>query len=358
MNIKKDHHVRLLLLCCFVFVVFVGIDWAIVLIKYKSEPKNPPILGYVPQFVLLSFDGSKAVSMWKETRSFEREMNKDKKILNFTYFINAAYFITPDKANLYQAPGHPRGESNIGFSEDLDNLRARIEQVNVAVADGDEIASHTAGHFWGGTWSKEDWQKEFVSFDDLLFGIARHYPDTTLPTLHLDPKDIIGFRAPALSINSSLYSVLGERHFLYDSSEISQGKNDIWPTKDEKGIWHIPLGIVFLDRGASPVVAMDYSIREHVHSLSATDFRKGTPEWKATYDDVLGSYLRYFENNYKGTRAPVLIGHHFEAWDDDLYFEVMKAFAREVCSKPEVRCGTFRDLVLYMNEYGVPLVKK
>jgi hypothetical protein len=356
MNIIQHGQVKLLILCCVVFAIFVGIDWAIISLHSRNVPEKPPVLGYIPQFVLLSFDGSKDVLTWKETREFEREMNRDKKVLNFTYFINAAYFITPDKADLYEAPGRPRGESNIGFSEDLKNLRQRIEQVNAAIADGDEIASHAAGHFWGSSWTKEEWEKEFASFDDLLFGIARHYPDTSLPILNLAPTDIVGFRAPALSINPSLYSVLSERHFLYDSSEISHGKNDIWPTKDKDGIWRIPLGIVFLDNGVSPVVAMDYSIRMHKTPLGK--LTKESPEWKTTYDDVLASYLRYFENNYKGNRAPVLIGHHFESWDDDLYFEVMKSFAREVCTKPEVRCGTFKELVSYMNDYGVPPLVK
>ena len=326
------------------------------------KPKEVTKPTYTPQFIIFSFDGSKSIDMWKETRDFEHTMKAAAKPLNFTYFINAAYFLTPDKKDLYQAPRQDRGQSNIGFSEDLGHLRIRILAVNEAVADGDEIASHTAGHYWGGEWSAEEWLKEFRSFNALLFGTDTNYPEAHLPKLNLTQRDIVGFRAPALSIGPTLYIALSLSDFTYDSSEVGNGRE--WPKKDSTGIWHIPLGTVHLNHGRSPVVAMDYSIRAsekkivgsdtEIESGEKGDLKKGTPAWNAVYHDVLGSYLDYFEKNYKSNRAPVLIGHHFATWDNFLYWEAMKEFAVQVCGKPEVRCGTFKDLVKYMNDYGVP----
>jgi hypothetical protein len=67
-------------------------------IKYQVSSSTP-------QFVLLSFDGSKSVPMLDETLDFQREMTAKGKPLHFTYFINASYFLTKDTAASYQAPG-------------------------------------------------------------------------------------------------------------------------------------------------------------------------------------------------------------------------------------------------------------
>lgn len=60
------------------------------------------------------------------------------------------------------------------------------------------------------------------------------------------------------------------------------------------------------------------------------------------------SYLKYFENNYKGNRAPLHIGHHFSLWNGGAYHNALKDFAQEVCGKPEVKCVTYKELVQYM----------
>jgi hypothetical protein len=69
------------------------------------------------------------------------------------------------------------------------------------------------------------------------------------------------------------------------------------------------------------------------------------------YNDTLTSYRNYFKGNFAGTRAPVFIGHHFSRWNDGVYWEVMKTFAREECGKPEVRCVTYRELADYLDRH-------
>ena len=64
---------------------------------------------------------------------------------------------------------------------------------------------------------------------------------------------------------------------------------------------------------------------------------------------MLATYLDYFRANYAGNRAPLNIGHHFEALQGGVYNEALKDFARQVCGLPEVRCATYSELADYMD---------
>jgi len=336
---------------CVALLAFASVLTLLNPVPTPSPVQEKIILDYVPQFVLISFDGSRSVDLWRDLRSFKEEMNKEKRLLNFTHFVNAAFFLTHDTKKAYKAPGKEEGRSNVGFSEDLEHLRHRIEEVNLAVADGDEIAPHTVGHFSGRYWSKDEWNTELDSFDKILFGLAELYPSANLPKLNLSRSDIVGFRAPYLDTSPGLYESLHEKRFLYDTSEIASGKD--WPKRDEAGMWRIPLGTMNLGSAKSRVLAMDYNV--YMHDSHAEDrIKKGTPEWERVYSDTLTAFLDYFNQNYTGNRAPVLIGYHFGSWNDGVYWTVMKDFARQVCGQPQVRCGTFKELVKYMEEYGVP----
>ena len=50
--------------------------------KYKT------LSGKAPQFVILSFDGSRSIDFWNESLKFEGDMNTAGKPLKFTYFIS------------------------------------------------------------------------------------------------------------------------------------------------------------------------------------------------------------------------------------------------------------------------------
>ncbi len=312
-------------------------------------------LGYqvsssTPQFVLLSFDGSKSVPMLDETLDFERSMQAAGKPIRFTYFINAAYFITPEHAQLYQAPGQKKGVSNIGFAATPADIAARVKEFNTAFAAGNEIGSHSAGHFNGSHWSYQDWLQEFNSFTSLMAGVQQNNaPQAIDQPAFL--SNIVGFRAPDLGLDDSLYHVLSDLHFAYDSSGINS--TDAWPHKDAYGIWRIPLGTIFVGPHKTAMVAMDYNLWKH----QPVGVAKGSAGWTNDFNEVEAAYTAYFAQNYYGNRAPVVIGDHFSKWNDGVYWEALKAFAENVCGQPQVRCVTFKELVDYLNTNGVPPLK-
>ncbi len=291
----------------------------IVKIENKKEigilPKvTEKIINKNIQFVLLSFDGSESLAMWQKTRDFAKEMKQKNKPVNFTYFISSVYFLPPNTKDI---------PSKIGYSRSLADIPKRIEQVNLAQSEGHEIASHMNGHFRATDWSEKKWMDEFDIFNKV------------------SPIKTIGFRSPLLSRNENLYKVLPKFGYKYDSSGV--GKMGEMPIKDKYGIWEIPLVTMTLPGGGA-TLSMDYNI--YIDQTGAKDIlKKDTLEWNKNYNQAVGAFQNYFNKNYNGTRAPVVIGNHFSLWNDGLYFEALKTFANNVCGLPDVKCGTFSELV-------------
>jgi hypothetical protein len=305
-----------------------------------------------PQFVLFSFDGSKSVAMLDETLAFEQKMQAEKKPLHFTYFINAAYFITDaNAARLYQPPaGHPAGTSAIGFSDTTADIATRVSEFNKAFLAGNDIGSHSTGHFDGTAWTYDQWKQEFDSFTGLMANVQKNNPSVQIAAPNF-LADIHGFRAPNLGVNPNLYKLLGDDKFTYDGSGVGSG--DTWPTQDSNGVWHIPLGLVYLGANKNPVISMDYNL--WMRQSNATEMAtSGTPLWNQYYNEVESAYAQYFNANYNGNRGPIVIADHFSKWNDGVYWEALKTFAENVCGMPNVRCGTFKDVVAYMNTTGAP----
>ncbi len=298
-----------------------------------------------PQFVVLAFDGSKSLTMWKETLDFSKEMEEKNTPVHFTYFVNGVYFLTDASAGKYKGPGHASGTSAIGFSESNSSIEQRVAYVNRAKHEGHEIGSHANGHWNGQSWTRDEWVEELEQLPKLLGNVAENNPGVD-PELSIDvkKKDLVGFRAPELGLSKNLYDVLSRLGFRYDASQVVP--QNTWPWKDELGTWHFPLSTMRV--GDSWTISMDYNF--YILQTQAIDrAQKGTELYEHLFNDSLQAYEKYFSNNYYGNRAPVYMGNHFSKWNDGLYWEVMKAFAREVCGKPEVKCVTYKDLANFMD---------
>lgn len=289
--------------------------------------------GKKPQFVLISFDGSRSIPFWQKTRNFAKKMNLEGKPIRFTYFINAIYFLTENSASKYVLPDGSKVESLIGYGEEND-INERIKQVKLAIEENHEIASHGVGHFPGGKWTLEEWTNEFNLFNKILIDNS------------IDEK-IVGYRAPELEVNKNLFKVQKDFGFLYDSSSISSPREAVF--KDENGLWHLPLGTVFLGENWIPSISMDYSIWQ-VQSNGKNVVKKDSVYWESLVSDTEEAYTRYFESNYNNERNPVIIGHHFTEWNDGVYFEALKRFVSKVCGKEDVFCSTGSDLVWFLEQ--------
>ncbi len=331
--------------------------------KTSSSPSPSPIIlpamntvktksGKPPQFIVLSFDGSQSQHMWQDTRAFAQKMNAEGKPLHFTYFVSGVYFLLPQFASVYHPPKLPVGSSAIGYALSPQDLFDRIRQVNGAISEGHEIGSHANGHFDGSNWSVADWDQEFNEFNKLLFHWREnnHLENASDDAkLNLQPNDVVGFRAPLLAKDPALYQNVADHHFVYDSSKVTE-KIDEWPHKDNHGIWWIALPDIPMARTSFRVIAMDYNFYS-IQSGARDRAHQPSQLWKTYYQQMLDSYVNYFDHNYATTRAPIIIGHHFSLWNDGVYWQVMQDFAEQECGKPEVYCVTFKELVRYMESH-------
>lgn len=310
------------------------------------------------QYVILSFDGSRSLKMWEETRQFAKDMTAKGKPLHFSYFINPIYLITKEKALVnYQPPREKMGASLIGYADSEQDVKNRVEQINLAYSEGNEIGSHNVGHFSGLKWNEDEWLQEFNSFDSIISNVQRNNPSVVMPPWSFPLSSVVGFRAPELAVNNDLYKALATKKYLYDSSGMRMPNK--YPTKDKNGVWHIGLGIIKMKNlhsvapsssvgKTSYVLSMDYNFwmtQSRVKNVA----KKGTPLWDNFFNEVKDAYIDHFNKNYEGNHAPVVIGHHFSAWNDGVYWEAMKSFAEDVCGKPKVKCVTFREYVEYLN---------
>ncbi len=298
-----------------------------------------------PQFVILSFDGSKSIAMWEETRDFVRQMNEKNKPLRFTYFINAVYLLSPESKFLYKGPRNQSGHSPILFSDNKEDIAIRVNEINNAVKEGNEIGSHSAGHFDGSTWSYDEWTEEFNSFNNLFSSIVKNNNDSEIDEFIFRTNDISGFRAPELGLNNYLFKVEKDFGFKYDTSGV--GYANTWPTKDENGLWHIPISSISMGDGRQ-AIAVDYSLWQF-QTNGMNSLKRDTKEWNNAVSEVEEAYSNYFYSNYRDSRAPVVVAHHFSKWNDGAYWQAMKNFAENTCGLPDVRCTTFKELVRYMD---------
>ncbi len=301
-----------------------------------------------PQFVLLAFDGSKSLSMWQETREFARRNN-----VKFTYFVSGVYFIANSDKTLYAEPARGLGQSAIGWGGTADEIQARNQHVVAAISEGHEIASHANGHFDGSKYSALQWEMELRQFRDIMrngWELYGRKKPSRVWNQYFD-KNLIGFRAPQLGHSSATLNVLNASGYTYDTSKVEN--MSYWPQKI-MGIWNFPLAGLRIEGTSQRTLSMDYNFY-----VADSNGKPGpATEWSRYEEQMYNTYIRYFQNNYYGNRAPVDIGHHFSRWNGGAYWKAMQRFAQSVCSLPEVECVTYRELNEFLNQADPATIKQ
>jgi hypothetical protein len=286
-----------------------------------------------PQFVLVSFDGSGGARLWGYWRSVARRAHA-----RFTFFVSGVYLVDWAHRRLYHPPRHPAGTSDIGFGFPGGELdpRGTLRQIVAGYREGHEIGSHFNGHFCApfagnvGEWTAADWSHELDQFDRLLF--RGH-------ELPFGPDEVVGERTPCLQGDLRvLYPVLAQRGFRYDASRSAPlGK---WPWR-EQGIWAVPLPEIPLAGHTFDAIAMDYNFLANQVGEAAAQVEAET--YRSLWDA--------FRTSYRGNRAPLQLGNHFETWNRRAYDHALARFLVRACRLPEVRCTTIRELVDWLDVY-------
>ena len=324
----------------------------------KLKPGEKP-----PQFIVVSFDGVGWHEKWQYWKSIE-----DKVPFHFTGFLSGTYMLssTSDRCDgtstcmKYQGPGHSPGKSSISFNRASD-LPVEIDDLNDAIARGDEIGTHFNGHFCSGAdpsgndWNTGDWNNEL----DQFFGFVKNVDANNSITdkLNISPGEIKGERTPCLEGHAEdLFPALKAHGMTYDSSFTKHGIS--WPTKSkDNGIWQIGMAEFPIhgtlpdgspvdpgERTAHFQITMDYNFWYSQRNTST-----GTPDQSAADSaQVQATYQDMYNAAYNGNRAPLILGNHFNAWNNNAYSDAIGNFVLQTCGKPNTLCLPFRDLIAWM----------
>ena len=302
---------------------------------------QPATVERPPQFVMLAFDNCTQLERWQDLADFAAEMNRGGDRLHFTFFVSGINFIEDGNRGVYQGPGQRRGYSRINFGGSAEDVARRVAYVNALYARGHEIASHANGHFNGAHWSAAQWEQEFSTYRAIVANAGPFTARAAGATLDVPPQKIVGFRAPYLATGAGLYEALRHDGFRYDTSGVSFA--DQWPVKRD-GLWRFNLASLRIAGTGRATLSMDYNF------IVAQSGGRADPRRAETFkEQMLATYLEYFRARYTGNRAPLHIGHHFEAYQGGVYHEALKEFARRVCGLPEVKCASYSELADYMD---------
>ncbi|NUV76048.1 hypothetical protein [Streptomyces fungicidicus] len=297
-----------------------------------------------PQFVVFSWDGAGEDS--QKLFSHFRKVGKANNA-TMTYFLSGVYLLPEELKEKYQAPQHGPGRSDIGFN-DREGIADTVREVRGAWLEGNEIGTHFNGHFCGpeggvGTWSVGEWKSEIAQAKSFVKTWKSHSGLKDAAPLPFDyDKELIGARTPCLEGQENFISAAADLGFRYDSSGIG---NQVWPGK-KKGLWDIPLQLVPLPGREFETLSMDYNFM--VNQSGTTT--QGDPAMHDTWGNQLrDGLIQAYERAYQGNRAPLIIGNHFESWNGGAYMRAIEETIENVCTKPETRCVSFRQLVDWLD---------
>ncbi|MGF7008590.1 polysaccharide deacetylase family protein [Aminobacter sp. BE322] len=294
------------------------------------------------QVVLISFDGAHDVRQWQRSRNLAARTGA-----RFTYFLSCVFLLSRETKGEYHAPGRSAGRSNVGFAQSRQEVVDRLAQINLAAAEGHEIASHACGHFDGGAWSKADWGKEFDAFSSIARDAYRINGITPEPAGWARlVASIKGFRAPYLSQSNALNAALEERGFAYNASSVSRGPE---APKPDQGLTDFALPLIPEGPAGKRVIAMDYNL--YVRHSGGTEKLDEAAQFETR---TLDAFRAAFDKQYGGARIPLQIGFHFTLMNGGAYWRALERFAGEVCVKADVECISYADY-MKRNDVAGPL---
>jgi hypothetical protein len=288
-----------------------------------------------PQFVLFSFDGAVSKEHWDRVLPLAKQVNA-----HVTGLLSGVYLIADQDASRYTGPGHPVGESSIGFGGSREDIAKRIDYLNEVVAAGHEFGTHYNGHFCQGDepsvgrWSTQQWNDEL----DQFFAIVAKAREQGFK---LDPATIRGGRTPCLEGDwQQAFPSMRANGLLYDTSHVSLGVT--WPAVQD-GMWEFAMPEVRVPALGKQVVMMDFNLWYTLNG--AADAPGRAPEFTRV---VVGTYRSVYRAAFNGNRAPLVIGNHFNEWAAGAFSGAVEQFMGEVCREQDTVCATYTEVIQWM----------
>ncbi len=314
-----------------------------------------------PQFIVVSFDGVGWNEKWQYWFNISKQVP-----FRFTGFLSGTYMLSDQTKDAYHPPFYDPGTSEINWNTAAD-LPVEISDINQALAEGNEIGTHFNGHFCqgaglpsgGNNWSTADWNTELDQFFSLVKNYRTNNPGLDpAAVLNLKGPEVRGERTPCLEgTQDDLFPALQAHGIVYDSSFTKRGIS--WPKQSPKyKVWQIgmaefPMHGTLPD--ASPVdagarnqhvqITMDYNFwysqRNASNDVSPEQSKLDSQQVQETYTDM-------YNAAFNGNRAPLILGNHFNQWNNNAYSDAIANFVLATCAKRDTQCVPFQDLLAWM----------
>jgi peptidoglycan/xylan/chitin deacetylase (PgdA/CDA1 family) len=250
-----------------------------------------------------------------------------------------------------------------------------------ALEAGHEIGLHTHSHPHGRTFTAEQWAEEIATCRAWLtkpFDAARATEKEI--GIGVQPKDLIGFRAPYLEYGTPLFAALRSAGIAYDCS-VQEGFEDSfdgtslpWPYRISKAgggtlpeLWEIPAYILVVppdDECERYGVPPGLRARlEQVHSYFDPEDGKITGfdwnlwvEFGMTRSEVVATAKYSLDLRMAGNRAPFTFGAHSDIYSDQFpgampnstpgeRQQALAEILEYALSKPDVRVVSARQIL-------------
>jgi peptidoglycan/xylan/chitin deacetylase (PgdA/CDA1 family) len=335
----------------------------------------------VPQFVALTFDDNYTSGLNDVKGGMTWATTFTKPLVNPPSKMQAGTFDgTPLRASFYF--------TSLYIDGDMLNQRAW----RTAFADGHEAADHTRQHGMGGSFTLAQWIDEMQACKDAL--------TNPMNGIGAMASDIVGFRAPYLAYNASMYTALVSQSFVYDTSitncwdDAENGTNCSWPyTLDEgspdaalltkkflgapidkyPGLWEVPVTAFVVPpdskaaeyqftpglRDRIAAIGLGRSVYEpstgKIGGVDITMFVNA----KMTASDVTATLEYSLDLHLAGNRAPFVILAHSNVYASNYtapvgapdYIDRQQAIEKFIAyalAKPDVRVRPVRDILAWM----------
>ena len=287
------------------------------------------------QLLIVSFDGAHDNKLWVKSRAMATRTGA-----HFTYFLSCTFLMNKQARQAYQAPGHKRGKSNVGFAQSDDEIRIRLDHIWNAHLEGHDIGSHACGHFDGKDWTRAEWNSEFATFKATLhsswksIGLGDRQPDGWDDFV---AHDIKGFRAPYLSASAALTGAEQDSGIGYDASLVTKGP---LPGVRKDGILHFGLPLIPEGPQNKPVIGMDYNM--FVRHSAGFENRSRSSEFE---ERAFTAFQAAFDKQYDGDRIPLQLGFHFVEMNGGAYWRALDRLLTSVCHRSDVACVSYAEAV-------------
>ncbi len=318
-----------------------GVALADGFVPKKLQPGEKP-----PQFIIVSFDGVGWHEKWQHWFDVGKQVP-----FRFTGFLSGTYMLSDETKMLYQGPGHSAGNSSINWNSATD-LPIEIADLNQAYAEGNEIGTHFNGHFCegaepsGNSWNTDDWNNELDQFFALVKNVKANNPNVQMPDLAFDGSVVKGERTPCLEGHAEdLFPALVAHNMTYDSSFTRHGIS--WPKQSPQyKIWQFGMAEFPIHGTDKHQITMDYNFYYTQQNATSTGVTQAQSD--ADSAQVQATYQDMYNATFNGNRAPLVLGNHFNAWNNNAYETALTNFVLANCGKPETQCVPFQDVLAWM----------